>query len=400
MKWLDGRLVLGAALLGACGSLPAFAQDDPTQHALLLMQQGKFAEAEVEWKQIARQHPANPEPLAELGLLEARQERYSEAIAWYKKAMALSPDMPRLRFNLGLAYFKAGEYRETIQQFTPLLKAEPTDSDEGQRLTILMGMSHYGLGEFVAATPYLKQATDKDPQNLSLLLTLAHSCLLSKQYQCVLDEFHEIIALSPDSAEAHMLAGEALDEMREPVDAVRELRAAVQANPKAPNVHFALGYLLWTQSHTEEAAQEFQAELDNVPEHALAMLYLADAEIQMNQFERARPLLKKVVKISPANAMGHLDLGIVDEEIGQRESALREFKQTVVLKPDDVKAHWRLARLYRSMGRMAEAKVELDKSRNLNETADEKLLKIMSTVPQESGSSQKVPAAPADQNKQ
>jgi len=55
-------------------------------------------------------------------------------------------------------------------------------------------MSHYGLGEFAAATPYLKRAAEGDAQNLTLLLTLAHSCLLSKQYQCVLDEFH---ALSP-----------------------------------------------------------------------------------------------------------------------------------------------------------------------------------------------------------
>jgi tetratricopeptide (TPR) repeat protein len=394
---LDGRLVLGAALFGACAVHCVCAQDDPTQRALTLVREGKIVEAEGEFKELARQHPTSPEPLAELGLLEARQEHYAEAVAWYRKAMALSPEMPRLRFNLGLAYFKAGEYREALQQLTPLLKAEPADSDEGQRLTILIGMSHYGLGEFVAATPYLKQAAGGDAQNLSLLLTLAHSCLLSKQYQCVLDQFHRIIALSPDSAEAHMLAGEALDEMREPVDATRELRAAVQADPKAPNVHFALGYLLWTQGHAEEAAKEFQAQLDNVPQHALAMLYLADAEIQMNQFEPARPLLEKVVKATPGNAMGHLDLGIVDEETGQREAALRELKETIALKPDDVKAHWRLARLYRSMGKTAEAKVELDKSRTLNETADEKLLKIMSTVPQQNGASQG--AAPAGQNK-
>src|ERR1035438_5033056 len=117
-------------------------------------------------------------------------------------------------------------------------------------------MSHYGLAEFAAATPYLKQAIDRDAQNLPLLLTLAHSCLLSQQYPCVLDAFHRIMSLNPNSAEAHMLAGEALDEMKEPVDAIRELRAAVQANPREPNVHFALGYLLWTQGRTGEAARE------------------------------------------------------------------------------------------------------------------------------------------------
>jgi Flp pilus assembly protein TadD len=142
--------------------------------------------------------------------------------------------------------------------------------------------------------------------------------LLSKQYQCVLDQFHRIIALSPDSAEAHMLAGEALDEMKDTINATREFRAAVQANPKEPNVHFGLGYMLWMQGQNQEAAQEFQAELNNYPEHALAMLYLADSDIKMNRQEDAWPLLEKVVMITPDNSMAHLDLGIVYTEAGQR----------------------------------------------------------------------------------
>jgi hypothetical protein len=31
------------------------------------------------------------------------------------------------------------------------------------------------------------------------------------------------------------------------------------------NVHFGLGYLLWKQHHFDEAAKEFQAELENDP---------------------------------------------------------------------------------------------------------------------------------------
>ncbi len=396
---IECGLCVALAIVSAGSPVPARAQEDPGQAALALEREGKIKEAEAAWKALAEQYPGRPEPLAELGLLEAKQQHYAEAIVWYKKAMARNPEMPRLRFNLGLAYFKAGEYTEALQQFKPLLKTEPPGSEEAQRLTILIGMSHYGLAEFSAATPYLKQAADRDAQNLSLLLTLAHSCLLSNQYQCVLEEFHRIMSLNPDSAEAHMLAGEALDEMKEPVEAIRELRAAVQADPKQPNVHFALGYLLWTQGHSEEAAQEFQAELDNVPEHALAMLYLADAEIQMNQLERARPLLEKVVRFDPVNSMGHLDLGILDEETGQREAALHELTQAAALKPDDVKAHWRLGQLYRSMGRMAEAKAEFDQSKSLNKTADERLLKVMSKLPQPNSTSQAGPAASADRNR-
>lgn len=386
--WLVTTLVIG--------TLPAQSQNDQRQAAFSLEQQGKTAEAEAAWRALSQAEPSNPEAFAHLGLLEARQENYTQAIKSYRKAMALDPAMPGLRLNLGLAYFKAGDYKDATQIFEPLLKTQPPSSDEAQRLTILIGMSRYGLGQFAAAAPYLKQAADRDAQNLPLLLTLAHSCLLSQQYQCVLDAFHRIVALNPESAEAHMLAGEALDEMKEPVDAIRELRAAVLANPKEPNVHFGLGYLLWMQGHSQEAAHEFQAELNNIPEHALAMLYLADAEIQMNQMEDARPLLEKVVKVDPASSMGHLDLGIVYAEADRREDALRELKQASALKPDDVKAHYRLARLYRSMGKTAEAKAEFDKSSTLNKAADEGLLKVMSKIPAKDNRAPSPARTPAD----
>jgi tetratricopeptide (TPR) repeat protein len=375
--------------------LPAVSQNDQRQAAFSLEQQGKIAEAKDAWSALSKAQPSNPEPYAHLGLLEAHQEHYAEAVAYYRRAMALNPTMPRLQFNLGLAYFKEGEYRDALLQFNPLFKAEPSGSDEAQRLAILIGMAHYGLGEFAAAAPLLKQAAQSDPRNLQLLLTLAHSCLLSKQYPCVLDTYHRIIALDPDSAEAHMLAGEALDEMKEPVGATKEMHAAVAANPKEPDAHFGLGYLLWTQGQTQEAAQEFQAELDNFPEHSLAMLYLAKADQQMNRFEEARLLLEKAVTSNPANAMAHLELGIVYTEAGRQEDALRELKQAETLNPADVKAHYRLGRLYRSMGRTAEANAEFEKTKSLTQAADDPLVKVMSKVPQPNSAPHGAAPAPA-----
>jgi len=374
----------GASWAGAAGTQTLIGQAgeaDPGQAAYALERQGKSAEAEAAWRALSLAHPADPDPYAHLGLLESRQERYSEAISNYRKALALRPSMPGLRTNLALAYFKAGEYKDALLLLKPLLKAQPAGSEEAQRLTILVGMSHYGLGEFAAATPYLKQASIHDAHNLALLLTLAHSCLLTRQYACVLESYHQLIALDANSAEAHMLAGEALDEMKDTQGAVREFRAAVEANPKEFNAHFGLGYLLWTLGQTEEAAREFQAELGNTPDHGLAMLYLADALMQLNRQDEALPLLEKSVKFNPENAMGHLDLGIVYTEDGRKEEALRELLQAEALKPEDVSAHYRLGRLYRAMGKTAESNAELAKSKTLNKAADEKLLKIFSQVP-------------------
>ena len=226
--------------------------------------------------------------------------------------------MPGLRLNLGLSLFKGGELREAIQIFRPLQKAESSNSAESLRLKTLIGLAHYGLGDYAAAVPYLKEATASDVQNLSFRLALAHSCLWSRQYQCVLDVYHEIVTLNAESAEADMLAGEAYDEMKNDAGAIEQFRAAVKADPKMPNAHFGYGYLLWRQLKFEEAEHEFKAELLNTPEHASALAYLGDTEIHLGRPEDAPPFLLQAIRIEPTIALAHLDLGIVYSDQGRK----------------------------------------------------------------------------------
>jgi tetratricopeptide (TPR) repeat protein len=363
-----------------CLGQAATAPYQQRQTALALEQQGKNSEAEAAWRLYMKAHPSNPEPYAHLGLLEARQEHYEEAVPFYRRALALNSAIPGLRLNLGLALFKGGELKQAIVEFKPLLKSQPPGSPEAQRLTILLGMAHYGLGEYAAAAPYLKQAAAHDPQNRPLRLALAHSCLWSKQYQCVLDTYHEILTLNAESAEADMLAGEAQDELKNTGGAVQEFRDAEKANPREPDVHFGLGYLLWRLMQYEEAAKEFQAELANNPDHGQAMAYLGDTEMKLGQPETALPVLEKAIRIDPRNELAHLDLGTLYGNAGRRDEALRELKIAEELSPNDQNVHWRLGRFYQTMGRKDEAKIEFDKTRSLQKAADETTFKKLHPI--------------------
>ena len=258
-----GASALVVALILASPSGRAQAAD-ATGEALALEQQGKNVEAEAAWRAVLKTHPASAEAYGHLGLLEAREQHYKEAVPLYRKALALEPAMPGLRLNLGLALFKSEQLKEAIQEFS-LLKAKAPDSPEVQRLNILIGMAHYGLGDYAAAARFLKQAAAVDTQNLQLRLALAHSCLWSKQYQCVLDTYHEMLTLNAESAEADMLAGEAEDAMKNYNGAIAEFRAAAKVNPQEPEVHFGLGYILWTQHEYEEAAGSFRQSLPTIP---------------------------------------------------------------------------------------------------------------------------------------
>jgi tetratricopeptide (TPR) repeat protein len=373
------KLLLGISLLAMAtcwaqtSPAPNAATDRQRQAALTLEQQGDNAGSEAAWRSILKAHPANAEAYAHLGLLEARQEHYKEAVPLYRKALALGPKLPGVQLNLGLALFKSGDLKSSIEVFGPLAKSFPAASPQAVQVNTLLGMAHYGLGEYAAAVPYLKASAAADAQNLPLRLALAHSCLWSKQNQCVLDVYREILTLNANSAEADLLAGEALDDMKDHAGAILQFRAAVEASPKEPDVHFGLGYLLWTQRQYPEAVTEFQAELANNPLHAQALTYMADAQMQLNHPELSPPLLEKAIGIDPKLELAHLDLGVLYADAGRKDDALREMQSAVRLAPDDVNAHWRLGRLYRSMGKMEEAKAEMAKATNINRAADEDL---------------------------
>jgi tetratricopeptide (TPR) repeat protein len=348
-------LALFPVAIWAQGAAGADAQK---QAALALEQQNKFGEAEAAWRAYSKAHPENPEPWAHLGLLEARQQHYAEAIPLYRKALHMNPDVPGLRFNLGLALFKGGQPKEAILEFRTLLRTAPPNSPQAQRLRLLIGTAHYGLGEYAEAVPFLQSAAARDPQNLPLRLALAHSCLWSKQYQCVLDTYREILTLNAASAEADMLAGEALDAMRDDAGAMEQFRAAEKANPRQPYVHFALAWLLMSQKRYQDAIPEFQAELTNDPAHTLARVYLADCYVRLEDNQHAQPELERALKEDPSIERAHLDLGIIYAGQGKNDAALAQLQEAVRLNPKDADPHWRLARLYQAMGQTDQARAE------------------------------------------
>jgi tetratricopeptide (TPR) repeat protein len=334
--------------------------------ALELEQNGQIVEAEAAWHSVLRVHPSDAEAYAHLGLLEAQLQHYGAAVPLYRKALALDPAMSGVRLDLGLSLFKSGALKPAIDTLSPLLKGAAPSSPEAVRLEILIGMAHYGLGEYAAAVPYLRKVTAADSKNLPYRLMLGQSCMWSKQYQCVLDTYHQILDLNAESAEADMLAGEALDQMQNHQGAMEQFRAAVKADPKAPNAHFFLGYELWTQDQFEEAAKEFQAELANVPESAQALAFLADADMHLGKQDDALPLAEKSVQIDPTIAKAHAVLGILYADRDRKDDAVKEFKTAIKLSPNFQDPHWRLARLYQSMGKLQEAKAEFEKTKTLH----------------------------------
>lgn len=300
---------------------------------------------------------------ANLGVSLAQKQDYRAAIEAYKKALAIDSGLPHLYLNLGLAYFKQGSFQQAIEA----LKHEPA----GDQTTTLIGMSQFGLGQYKQAAQTLRPLSNAQPDNLQLSYLLAKCYLWAGEREQSMEMFRALLAKDPDSAQVHMLLGEALDADGREKEATDEFRAAVKSDPKAPEAHFGLGYLLFKQRQNAEAESEFKAELENQPDHALSLAYLGDLMLHGGRAEQALEMLKKAESIDPQLHLVHQDLGVYYQDAKQPGLALKEFQEAVRTAPDNYDAHYRLARLYRQLGRTADADREFAIVQKLHQKNDE-----------------------------
>lgn len=315
--------------------------------------------------------------LANAGLAFSRQQHYKEAADCYRKALSIEPNIREIQLNLGLAEFKMGDFQAALAPLAAVLAIEPGNL----QARTLLGMSYYGAGMYAKAVQELDRALAADPSNTQLHHVIAQSCLWSGQHERALKEFEWLLREQPDSAATHMLMGEALDSLGRDPDAIAEFQAAAAASPNDPEVHFGLGYLFWKERRFDEAEREFRRELVKDSSHAKANAYLADVLLQRDEAEAARPLLEKARRLDPKIRIVHLDLGIVYAGRKEYEPAAREFREAVRLDASRPDAHYRLAQVYRSLGRTTEARAELAVVKRLHEKHNEDLLQQISGKP-------------------
>ena len=346
------------------------------QQALEYEKQGAYPEAEKTWTEITIANPQDSDAWAHLGLVRALEGKNADAVVAYREAIQLHSHLPGLQIDLGLALFKQQKFSDAV----PALQAAIAESPNDLKPKLLLAMSYYGLGQYADAVPYLTVAVNSSPENLQLRMTLAQSCLWAENYRCTLDQFQEILRLSPESAQADMLACEALDGLNQTEEAIKQFREAEKVSPHEPDVHFGLGYLLWKNHDFDEAKTELKLEVEDNPNHAQALTYLADIAIKQNDDKAARSYLQRAFQQPKVIRLGYLDLGILEASTGNNEEAKKDFLRAIELDPTQKDAHWRLGRLYLSMGQKKEAQTEFAKMSELEQKDRDKVAKQMAPI--------------------
>jgi tetratricopeptide (TPR) repeat protein len=324
---------------------------------------GDYESAIAAYQSVLKQRPDLAEVHHNLGLVYYMQAKNPEAIRSFQEALRRKPDLAGANLFLGMAYVRTSQYEQAI----PLLRKAITQNPKESRTYLNLGLCYVETGQHLEAMKVLQKGAETFPEDVNILYNLG------KVYtKLMTTTFQKMAEVDPDSFRVHQLLAESYEARREVPVALQEYQLALEREPNAPGLNYAMASLHWREGNLEEAEKGFKRELELSPEHYLATWKLGNIYLIKRDIDQALPYLLRAVEQKSDLGQAHRDLGRAYADKGDLGKAMEHFKIVAKLAPEEPTVHYRMALMHRRLGNKAEEKNEMDLFRKLKAAGDER----------------------------
>ncbi|HEX4951085.1 MAG TPA: tetratricopeptide repeat protein [Blastocatellia bacterium] len=326
--------------------------------------QGRFDDAAAAYADVLKMRPNLAEAYVNYGLVRHEQRQFSEAVKLFEKALALKPSLANAHLFLGISYYSLNQFDAALKALVEATRLLPQDA----RAWMWLGVAEMAADQPEAAAKHLDQAAALQPTDIDILYHRgrAHFKLSQASYQ-------QMFKLDPKSVRVHQVLAQSYQEAGREADAIAEYELALKAAPTLPGVREALGSLYWKNNRMDEAEKMFEQELQLDPHNALVMYKAGSMRVERGQPERGLPLLEAAVKQHQELIDAYYYLGKAQALLNQNDAALVHLKRAIDggATRELVESSWyQLARLYRKLGRSAEAQTAMETFQQLRQTRE------------------------------
>ncbi len=313
---------------------------------IALHMQGKDAEAVPQLEIAARAMPQSFPAHALLGTSLMRLGQPSKALAPLLRAVALQPKDPQGRRILADAYLQLNQPRNAVAQLAVLTQLEPLDPGAWYVL---------GRANEQAAAQVFEELRKLDPESKAFLLTLAR---VRRQQQRL--RAAEALEAQARGRVAHVKADALARQIETFNEGARKAFAQLGGLPDNPQIHKVKAETLRANNKHAEAVEEWRAVLKFTPQDRDVERELAASLYSANQFLEALNTLNRLLVHEPDSAELHFLKGDCLLLQGNPEEALEPLAEAVKRRPALLEARASLARALIAVGRGAEAVAHLE----------------------------------------
>jgi tetratricopeptide (TPR) repeat protein len=323
-------------------------------------------------------------------------EAYDELLTFARTRLESVPKDPLANAYLGYALAAKGEPEEALTSLA-LAEGEPKEA-----LTALLLRSRLlqELGKDKESATLLDEAFRRSPNDTTLLLALMKAHVAADRPADALRLAHHLTQINPDNvaswralletamsvghyAEAVEAAGKvlamdpddgivaryqalSLSKMGYLKDGILALQGHLETHPNDRDGWHDLGILQVQNNQNAEALESFGKSRELDRSNPATLLALGTLLAKMDRPEEALEPLTGAVKLRPEAVETHFNLAQVQERLGNLDAALDEYSRAAAASESHVESAICLGTLLAKMGRLSEARSQLEAAADKN----------------------------------
>lgn len=295
-------------------------------------------------KALAQQLPApvSASGLAAPDLAKVRalltQGRYDVAETELRRAISQAPETAEPRFLLAFVLFKQQRAKDSLAAYTEAARLRRPTADE----FVVIASDYVLLDDLADAQRWLTVATAEAPQKVEAWYLLGRTEYRLDHPEQAKAAFLTCLRLDPAHVRARYNLGLTYVRLQQPAEAAAAYEQAIKATAASPH-------------------PDAQPYLD------FGMLLASE-----NKGREALPLLQEAVRLAPRNPSAHEQLALCLQALGRDAEAAAEMLLCEQLAPEVAAPAFFLGRIYRRLGRTAEAKAQFERAAHLSGTQSSK----------------------------
>jgi tetratricopeptide (TPR) repeat protein len=329
--------------------------------ARVLMEIGKYPEAEKAGQTALEISPEHPEALALLGEIFELTGRYENAREYFDRALTRDPNHLLARLKLGILQWRWGEKRnarQTLQYFIAYYQSQRKLS--GQELNLIAQACVY-LERFRDANQLFAEATITDKTLWQAFIPWGNLFLSKYNMPDAQGVFEDALKINPNAAEAHLGLARVFKSTNFE-QARLEANKALSVNPNFVEAHNFLAELKIALGDINAAFERLEKPLEINPNSLTTRTLRAVSFYLQGDEEKFKNEEKIILAINPKYGDLYFQLGeALSRQYLFKESV--EFYQTALaLNPDHWLARAGLGTSLSRLGKEEQAKIELEKA--------------------------------------
>jgi putative PEP-CTERM system TPR-repeat lipoprotein len=187
-----------------------------------------------------------------------------------------------------------------------------------------------------------------------------------KKYQEAIVQYRNAVRSDNRSGEAHFKLAEALAATGEVRNAARQYIAAADLLPNDIEAQLKATSVLTLAGRFEDAKTRIQKVLDKDPRNVQAQILLGNVLAGLKDISGAVSQIEEAIQIDPSRGSSYTSLGVMRLAQGERDAARTAFDKAVEVDPKSVPARLALAMFQLQIGEAAAAETTLKAALDIN----------------------------------